>query len=292
MFGNRDLCLKVRSYAYDHASASGSERRRRSLDSGRGGSGSGSPRGRKDSINSQGSQGSPRNAGSPSLQVYPAIWVVLSMLVHVTWVHRLCQKPLLLPFFQAMVTFKWLCGWWVTSCLTEIFCSNPTPAFLSPQRAYFFNSSMIKPPFHIPLIHLFRLSFSSVSILFCSHLAPFSVSFMGQLPCDWWWVVSRLYPVIITRFMANRVPKIRPTSLMNNKDCREIRVDFHLLSAFLPVKSHVFSIHGICWNLQKLKSAREFEYAVPSTKVLRPSVDRGGSGAFSVRQLQNTKSPL
>ena len=86
---------------------------------------------------------------------------------------------------------------------------------------------------------LFCLNFFLFSILFCSHLAPFSVSFMGQHPCDWWWVVTRLYPVIITRFMANRVPKIRPTSLMNNKDCREIRVEFHHLSAFLRVKNHV-----------------------------------------------------
>jgi hypothetical protein len=121
--------------------------------------------------------------------------------------------------------------------VTEIFCSNPTPDLFSPQHAFFANSSMIKPPFHIPPVLLFRTSFSSVSILFCSHLAPFSVSFMGQHPCDWWWVVTRLYPVIITRFMANRVPKIRPTSLMNNKDCREIRVEFHHLSAFLRVKT-------------------------------------------------------
>ncbi len=56
-------------YTYDVSSASGMDRHRRSLDHGRGRNGSGSPRGRKDSFTSQGSQGSPRNAGSPSLQV-------------------------------------------------------------------------------------------------------------------------------------------------------------------------------------------------------------------------------
>jgi hypothetical protein len=67
------FCIR---YSYDQATAGGHERRLRGLDSGRG-SGSGSPRGRKDSINSQGSQGSPRNLGSPSLQVHTHIFSLL-----------------------------------------------------------------------------------------------------------------------------------------------------------------------------------------------------------------------
>ncbi len=65
-----------------------------------------------------------------------------------------------------------------------------------------------------------RSPLSSSHILFCSQRAPFSIFFMGQHPCERWWMFRDL----LSQICADRVLKVCHSNLMNNKWCCGDRV--------------------------------------------------------------------